>query len=530
MSFVFEFLDIRCYKQYDAGDQALLNAEIAKSPRPKTVTLHGKYEIHDFDSIHHGFAVQMNLQTGFERAVRIRPPYQMPGFSQPALPAGRLRFRFWDNRWVEYDPDAQAELLAMVQCAPPPQRTLLCSRGNLYYIIGLDGVPDGQLQQVNAKTGFERPLELVSDAPGAASPSLCRLKRTHSGGYRSTPTPTPQNAYNPNFSASSSGGRSLPKIVTFGAQNGPRWEPYPENVQVVLHAAWTSPSRPNNVPLPHVGVNIVQFRDIEAGLCKEQPLSAGSSSGTILGGVGGPPARPVSLRFPTRVADGEVKLPSELIEPSVASAETFGKILSGDKLDDLRARNPGDAECSICMCDMEPDEEIFELDCGHLFHKACLDRWFAEKTTCPQCKKTFGVQIGKQPREGKMTWEIKPFFVVGREAFKTIEIVFSFPPGVDDDGKRFEGRRQRCYLPCNPEGQLLLELYKLAFRRRVMFGLGDSMTLNIYRPTFNVHVKTKSSGGTQKHGYPDDEYFWRCLDELQANGVKIEDLARYIEL
>ena len=103
-----------------------------------------------------------------------------------------------------------------------------------------------------------------------------------------------------------------------------------------------------------------------------------------------------------------------------------------------------------------------------------------------------------------------------------------------------------------------------------MFGMGESMTFSSYRPTcragmsvnfckhlypsdirFNIHIKTSSTGGETKHGYPDATYFQRpklrgavtehctrhavtcrqffpplgrSLSELKANGVNLMDL------
>jgi hypothetical protein len=53
-----------------------------------------------------------------------------------------------------------------------------------------------------------------------------------------------------------------------------------------------------------------------------------------------------------------------------------------------------------------------------------------------------------------------------------------------------------------------------------MFGLGEAMSDRRFKPTFNIHIKTSLTGGATKHGYPDDDYFKRCLEELAANGVE----------
>ena len=45
--------------------------------------------------------------------------------------------------------------------------------------------------------------------------------------------------------------------------------------------------------------------------------------------------------------------------------------------------------------------------------------------------------------------------------------------GRDDENKAYRGRTEGGYLPLHPQGLLLLELFKIAFRRRLMFGLGN---------------------------------------------------------
>lgn len=44
-------------------------------------------------------------------------------------------------------------------------------------------------------------------------------------------------------------------------------------------------------------------------------------------------------------------------------------------------------ECSICMesfCEKEFKRTIPE--CGHLFHKKCIDKWLKKKPSCPICR------------------------------------------------------------------------------------------------------------------------------------------------
>ena len=43
--------------------------------------------------------------------------------------------------------------------------------------------------------------------------------------------------------------------------------------------------------------------------------------------------------------------------------------------------------CYICQESLNLcDEETSVLNCGHLFHKICLQQWLTTNSTCPDCK------------------------------------------------------------------------------------------------------------------------------------------------
>lgn len=44
-----------------------------------------------------------------------------------------------------------------------------------------------------------------------------------------------------------------------------------------------------------------------------------------------------------------------------------------------------DEECAVCLDGYDKDNEIRETSCGHMFHAACVDRWFARNRSCPMC-------------------------------------------------------------------------------------------------------------------------------------------------
>ena len=44
--------------------------------------------------------------------------------------------------------------------------------------------------------------------------------------------------------------------------------------------------------------------------------------------------------------------------------------------------------CPICIDDFKPNELYRNLNCGHQFHKKCIDRWFRkDHSDCPMCRK-----------------------------------------------------------------------------------------------------------------------------------------------
>ena len=53
----------------------------------------------------------------------------------------------------------------------------------------------------------------------------------------------------------------------------------------------------------------------------------------------------------------------------------FRKALFDDNLD-----------CIICMEKFEENEQIKQLNCGHIFHGDCIDKWLEKEKKCPFCK------------------------------------------------------------------------------------------------------------------------------------------------
>ncbi|MBA0861601.1 hypothetical protein Goshw_029442 [Gossypium schwendimanii] len=47
--------------------------------------------------------------------------------------------------------------------------------------------------------------------------------------------------------------------------------------------------------------------------------------------------------------------------------------------------------CAVCFYDFEREDEIRRLmNCRHVFHRSCLDRWMGyDRITCPLCRMSF---------------------------------------------------------------------------------------------------------------------------------------------
>jgi O-acetyl-ADP-ribose deacetylase (regulator of RNase III) len=237
---------------------------------------------------------------------------------------------------------------------------------------------------------------------------------------------------------------------------------------------------------------------------------------------------PVRLRLPA-VGEGELRLPVDLDDQCAPAPAQCGRIIQGTA--EMESLGKANGHCGICIeefsgkGDATSVSRVIQLTCGHPFHEACLTRWFEERRRCPTCKRRFGHIVGNQPAIGTMSWKlVSDVRLAGFRDHFTIMLQFRFPPGKDAAGQQYRGRSQSAYLPHDEGGKLVLELFKLAFRRRVLFDLRVSSSEDKYWPAFNIHLKTATSGGAQRFGYPDDGYYQRVMEELRENGLTVADV------
>ncbi|KAL3499313.1 hypothetical protein ACH5RR_038406 [Cinchona calisaya] len=92
------------------------------------------------------------------------------------------------------------------------------------------------------------------------------------------------------------------------------------------------------------------------------------------------PEMPIQTRPESELRSVSASLIRELLLPVVK----YSEILRSSSDD-------GEESCAVCLYEFEDDDEIRRLlNCRHIFHRNCLDRWMDhDQKTCPLCRTTF---------------------------------------------------------------------------------------------------------------------------------------------
>ena len=55
---------------------------------------------------------------------------------------------------------------------------------------------------------------------------------------------------------------------------------------------------------------------------------------------------------------------------------------------DLKYNNEihNNRECTICLEEYKENDDLYQLQCGHYYHKECIDDWLLKNQTCPLCR------------------------------------------------------------------------------------------------------------------------------------------------
>ncbi|XP_019367032.1 PREDICTED: probable E3 ubiquitin-protein ligase DTX2 isoform X9 [Gavialis gangeticus] len=276
-----------------------------------------------------------------------------------------------------------------------------------------------------------------------------------------------------------------------------------------------------------------------------QPASMGGPS------TGGPSAgQPVSNGV--SVPNLPVVMPKSSKVNQALAASTEPELVVRKYLEELQDAPP-DEDCIICMeklaspsgysdayeCKTIRPETVGRLaKCQHTFHLLCVLAMYTNgnkdgSLQCPSCKAIYGEKTGTQPK-GKMEVSTFPRSLPGHEDCGTIKIVYHISRGIQgpehpNPGMPYTARGfpRYCYLPDNEKGKKVLELLKVAWKRRLIFTVGTSSTTGESNTVVwnEIHHKTEMDSNLSGHGYPDPNYLDNVLAELAAQGVT-EDCLR----
>ena len=125
--------------------------------------------------------------------------------------------------------------------------------------------------------------------------------------------------------------------------------------------------------------------------------------------------------------------------------------------------------------------------------------------------------------DGVMEWKVCNDKCQGFENFKTIEIQYAFPNGTRKGcGTKYSGTRRCAFVPASPEGIVVFKMLVEAFRRKLSFVVGTSLTTGQKNTVVwsGIHHKTSIWGGA--FGYPDPTYFGRVSEELKVRDIDAE--------
>jgi len=199
-----------------------------------------------------------------------------------------------------------------------------------------------------------------------------------------------------------------------------------------------------------------------------------------------------------------------------------------------KASTPEMSSCPVCLESLETG--VVELPCLHKMHESCareaidLGQAGPGCLQCPECQAVHGVRTGNQPLTGDMTWTTIPTSLPGHPGEGTIVIRYRMEGGVQGKehprpGRSYQapGFPRMAYLPDSDQGRTTLSLLSKAFRRRLIFTVGASLSRGQDNCVTwaGIHHKTKMT--EVEHGFPDPGYLRRVTEELKERGVVDED-------
>ncbi|KAK2525529.1 Dtx2 isoform C [Columba livia] len=279
------------------------------------------------------------------------------------------------------------------------------------------------------------------------------------------------------------------------------------------------------------------------------PQAGGPSTGLSASNGVSAPNLPVKMSKPSKVNQalaGWWKSLAASVTGLMTATPTEPEAVVRKYLEEVKGSS-ADEDCIICMeklsspsgygdaceCSTIKPEAVGRLrSCQHHFHMLCVLAMYSNgnkdgSLQCPSCKTIYGEKTGTQPK-GKMEVSTFPQSLPGHKDCGTIEIVYHISRGIQgpehpNPGMPYTARGfpRRCYLPDNEKGRKVLELLRVAWKRRLIFTVGTSSTTGESNTVVwnEIHHKTEMDTNLSGHGYPDPNYLDNVLAELAAQGV-----------
>jgi len=151
---------------------------------------------------------------------------------------------------------------------------------------------------------------------------------------------------------------------------------------------------------------------------------------------------------------------------------------------------------------------------GHYFHQHCVKPWIEKAQNCPVCDMYYGQGIGDMP-EGKMDVTRETGSLPGFNNAGTLVMKFTFPAGTHGpDNTAYSASTINAYLPNNPEGQKVLELFEKAWERKQLWRVDENGEI----ADNGFTIKTIKTSGVK--GFPDATYLERVTQEFQSRDIR----------
>ncbi len=206
----------------------------------------------------------------------------------------------------------------------------------------------------------------------------------------------------------------------------------------------------------------------------------------------------------------------------------FDKVIVPVKLQDVHT----DDTCVICIQEFTTDAPPVRLckcrENTHHFHDVCIRQSLTHKPQCPTCKKFYALYTGNQPTNGQMRVGYTHTLAEGHETASagTWVINWHFPSGVQEQshpnpGVAYANDNRMALIPDSTQGRRLLKALQKAFRRRLMFTVGQSQTTGRDNVIVwnGIHMKTGFNG---PYGFPCPGFFATLENELMLKHIYLE--------